>query len=120
MKIIERILVLLYVFFSIIFIVLLLWKMLGDSPTELQILYGGFILIVSYLMTMTFKAGIFIGRVNEFMVTTKRFMSKTQRFMDSTNMFRDKTERFMDKTEKFMDKTERFMSSTNKKLKKIN
>tara|TARA_Y100000310_G_scaffold331897_1_gene406407 strand:- start:1443 stop:1775 length:333 start_codon:yes stop_codon:yes gene_type:complete len=76
-KIIEWFFISLFVTFFIIFILQLIFKITGHSPTETQLLYIGFGGILSYLFITTYYFATFKGRVEEFMSTSKnsfRFM----------------------------------------------
>jgi len=66
----------LFVLLAIILIIQLVWKLTGHSPTEMQVMYvilGG---IISFLFVMSYKMGIFVGEVKEFMKTSKHSFSK--------------------------------------------
>ncbi|MDP4012821.1 MAG: hypothetical protein Q8R00_04420 [Candidatus Nanoarchaeia archaeon] len=62
----------------VIFVYQLVLKITGHSPTELTILYSGFTIIVTYLLTATYRLGKFTGHIEEFMGTTKEFMRTTK------------------------------------------
>ncbi len=66
----------LFVIFATIFIIQLILKLTGHSPTETQLLYIGMSGIISFLLAMSYKAGVFVGEVNEFMKTTKNSFAK--------------------------------------------
>jgi len=53
------------------FVYLILLKIFGHSPTDTQLLYGGFSAIMLYLVGLTFTFGRFSGKVDEFMSTAK-------------------------------------------------
>lgn len=70
-KIIERMIVSVFILLTIILVIFLILKITGHSPTDVQILYVGFSVVISYLLMMSYKIGLFVGKVNEFMDTTK-------------------------------------------------
>lgn len=76
MKITERILVFVFILLTVILVLFLILKIMGHSPTDIQILYVGFSVMISYLLMMSYKIGIFVGKVNEFMDTTKNSFKK--------------------------------------------
>ncbi|MBL7117016.1 MAG: hypothetical protein ISS25_04265 [Nanoarchaeota archaeon] len=78
-SIIEKILFFLFLILAIIFIIQLTLKLLRDSPTDFQVLYVGFGVVVSYLLIMSFKIGMFVGKVNEFMKITNNSFKKLSR-----------------------------------------
>lgn len=75
-KIFGYILGILFVLFAIFLIIQLILKLIGHSPTDVQILYVSFGMILSYLLIMSYKLGTFVGEVKEFMKITKNSFSK--------------------------------------------
>mgnify|MGYP001558105416 CR=1 FL=1 len=53
------------------FVYLILLKIFGHSPTDTQLLYGGFSAIMIYLVGLTFTFGRFSGKADEFMSAAK-------------------------------------------------
>ncbi|MDP2909202.1 MAG: hypothetical protein Q8N77_05330 [Nanoarchaeota archaeon] len=76
MKIVEKIIVSVFILLAIILAVFLILKITGHSPTDVQILYVGFSAVISYLLIMSYKIGLFVGKVNEFMNITKNSFKK--------------------------------------------
>ena len=76
MKIIEKILIFVFIILTLILILFLILKITGHSPTDIQILYVGFSVIISYLLMMSYKIGMFVGKVNEFIDSTKNSFTK--------------------------------------------
>lgn len=74
-KVLRWILKILFVVFAILLIIQITLKLIGGSPTDIQILYVAFGAIVSYLLVMSYKMGTFVGEVREFMKTTKNTFS---------------------------------------------
>ena len=71
------------VFIEVLFWILLVWllaqfilKFLGHSPTDIQVLYGGFVAIVAYLLEFSFRMGRFTGKVEEFMIVSKHSFTR--------------------------------------------
>ncbi len=75
-KFLGLIITLLFIIFAIILIVQLILKLTEHSPSDIQILYVGFAAIISYLLAMSYKLGIFVGEVKEFMNTTKNSFAR--------------------------------------------
>jgi len=73
---IGTIAMILFVIFSIIFIIQITLKILGRSPTHIQILYMVIVALVSYLFVMSYKLGQFVGEVKEFMKVSKSSFKK--------------------------------------------
>ena len=62
------------VVFWIFFVALvyqLVLKITGHSPTDFTILYTGFGIIGAYVLSASYKMGVFFGRVEEFMKNSK-------------------------------------------------
>ena len=66
----------LFIVLATLFVVQIIIKLTGHSPSDAQILYVGFGAIVSYLLAMSYKLGEFVGEVREFMKTTKNTFRK--------------------------------------------
>ena len=77
-KVLNWIVVLLFLIFAIIFIIQLILKLTGHSSTDVQLLYIGVGLILSYLLVMSYKMGIFVGEVNQFMKISKNSFAKVR------------------------------------------
>lgn len=75
-KIIEKVIVSVFILLTVILILFLMLKITGHSPTDTQILYVGFSVVISYLLMMSYKIGLFVGKVNEFIGTTKNDFKK--------------------------------------------
>ena len=73
--IISGVAIVIFIVLSVIFITQLILKLIGGSPSDIQILYIGFGAIVSYLFIMSYKIGYFIGETKQFMRTNKEFMT---------------------------------------------
>lgn len=76
MKFIEKVIISIFILLTTVFVTLLILKITGHSPTDIQILYVGFSVLISYLLVMSYKIGLFVGKVNEFMNTTKNSFNK--------------------------------------------
>ena len=70
-KLIKWTLVFLFIIFSIILIIQLILKLTNHSPVDIQIIYIIIGVMFSYLLMMSYKLGVFVGEVREFMQTTK-------------------------------------------------
>ncbi len=67
------------IIFWILLIILayqLLLKISGHGPTDFALLYTGFGAIMTYLLTLSYKLGSFVGRVEEFMKNTKESFNR--------------------------------------------
>ncbi|MFC1752397.1 hypothetical protein ACFL96_03270 [Thermoproteota archaeon] len=73
---IGTIAVMLFIILSAILIIQITLKLIGRSPTDIQILYIAFGVIVSYLFFMSYKIGEFVGEVREFMKISKNTFRK--------------------------------------------
>lgn len=71
-KLFGAIVMILFIIFVIIFVIQIILKLTSHSPTDIQILYIGFGLIVSYLLVMSYRLGIFVGEVKEFMNSIRK------------------------------------------------
>lgn len=71
-KLFGAIVMLLFIIFVIIFAVQIILKLTGHSPTDIQVLYTGFGVIISYLLIMSYKMGVFVGEVKGFMNSFKK------------------------------------------------
>lgn len=76
MNVVEKLIALVFVLLTIILVVFLILKITGHSPTDVQILYVGFSVVISYLLMMSYKIGMFVGKVDEFMDVTKNNFKK--------------------------------------------
>lgn len=76
MNVVEKIIALVFVLLTIILVVFLVLKITGHSPTDVQILYVGFSVVISYLLMMSYKIGVFVGKVDAFMNATKNNFKK--------------------------------------------
>ena len=76
MNVVEKIIALVFVLLTLILIVFLILKITGHSPTDVQILYVGFSVVISYLLMMSYKIGMFVGKVDAFMNATKNNFKK--------------------------------------------
>jgi ABC-type antimicrobial peptide transport system permease subunit len=76
MNVVEKIIALVFVLLTLILIVFLILKITGHSPTDVQILYVGFSVVISYLLMMSYKIGVFVGKVDAFMNATKNNFKK--------------------------------------------
>lgn len=54
----------------------LILKVTGHSPTDAQVIYTALGIIITYLLGLSFKMGLFMGKVEEFMNTTKNSFRK--------------------------------------------
>lgn len=84
-KIIEWILTAIFLILSAFGIALLIWSLIGDSPTGIQILSTFVGIITSYLLIATFKVGIFMGEMREFKETTKNSFIRIRDDIDGIN-----------------------------------
>ncbi|MDP2939706.1 MAG: hypothetical protein Q8O13_06500 [Candidatus Omnitrophota bacterium] len=76
MNVVEKVIASVFVLLTIILVVFLILKITGHSPTDVQILYVGFSVVISYLLMMSYKIGMFVGKVDEFMDATKNNFKK--------------------------------------------
>lgn len=81
-KIIEWILTAVFLILSVFGIILLVWSLVGDSPTEIQTLSAFVGIILSYLIIANFKVGIFMGEMRKFKETTKNSFVRIRDDMD--------------------------------------
>jgi len=65
-----------FIVFGVILIIQIILKLIGHSPSDIQMLYIGFGVIVSYLLLMSYTLGTFVGEVKEFMEVTKNSFAK--------------------------------------------
>lgn len=71
-KLFGTIVMIIFIIFVIIFAIQIILKLTNHSPTDIQILYVGFGLTISYLLVMSYKLGVFVGEVKEFMNSTRK------------------------------------------------
>ncbi len=81
-NIIGYIAITIFIIFAIVLGIQIFLKLTGNSPTDIQILYTSFGLIISYLLLMSFKLGTFVGEVREFMKITKNSFSRLKEDTD--------------------------------------
>lgn len=74
--------VILFIIFAAILIIQIILKLIGKSSTNVQILYVGQGVIISYLLIMSFKLGQFVGEVREFMKIAKNSFRKLNEKID--------------------------------------
>jgi len=77
-KIFNWIIVTIFIILVVIMITQILLKLTSHSPTDIQILYVSISVILSYLLLMSYKLGIFVGEVKEFMNTSKNSFYKIE------------------------------------------
>ena len=77
-KILGWIFIVIFIILSLILILQLTLRIVGHSPTDIQILYVTVGVLVSYLLMMSYKAGVFVGEMNGFVRESKEFMKITK------------------------------------------
>lgn len=77
-KIIQLILEIVFWILIIIFAYQLLLKILGNSPTDITLLYTGFGVITSYLLIATYHFAKFTGKAEEFMDNSKESFKRVK------------------------------------------
>jgi len=68
--------VILFIIFAIVLLIQFVLKLTGHSPTDVQILYIAFGVIISYLLVMSYNLGQFVGEVRASMIITKNSFRK--------------------------------------------
>lgn len=87
--IIGRTAIVVFIILAVIFITQIILKLIGESPSDVQILYLGFGAVISYLFIMSYKWGLFMGETKEFIRGNREFMRYSREFMSiSKNTFR--------------------------------
>jgi len=78
----ETIIKIIFYVFLIWFIIQIILKLSGNSPSIEVILTTGLGVIFSYLLIATYRMGLFVGSVNEFMKNSKSSFKKISEDMD--------------------------------------
>ncbi|MEK6861526.1 MAG: hypothetical protein AABY07_06155 [Nanoarchaeota archaeon] len=100
--IIEVIIQVIFAILATIFIIQILLKLFGSSPTELQLLYIGFGSILSYMFFITCR----IGRIDQHLISVDHRLDKIEETLDKfEEKFNKMDERFL-KIEKILIKIE--------------
>lgn len=77
-KTIGAIITIIFIILMILLVIQIILNLTNHSPSDIQILYLGMSVIISYLLAMSYKMGSFVGEVKEFMNTTKLELEKTK------------------------------------------
>lgn len=75
-KFIFIFLLIIFIIFSLVFILQLFLKFMNKSPADLQIIYVALGVVTSYLLVMSYNLGLFVGKSKEFMAASKNTFQK--------------------------------------------
>lgn len=78
-EIIGILLQILFALFATVFIIQLLLKLTGHSPTELQIVYGAIISLIVYSVVASYKLIYKLGRIDEHLSNVDRGVQEVKR-----------------------------------------